>query len=185
MLGEESLDGLERFENRPLCQELGVVLGVLPVVAAPRILGWKMLAIVAITGKSKGARIGRPFPHSAPSRLWTEHRSERRVVARVSVPVPGTRTSGRSRAHDFPVAWKGRGTRNQYLAALTGYRVDDRKGERRRYEDENSTGRHYQRGELLPHLRLPPPSRDRALGPSLGSRIGRSAAPRPYKLIKS
>jgi hypothetical protein len=39
---EVSLDNLERLENRPLCEELGVILRALTVVAATRILGWKM-----------------------------------------------------------------------------------------------------------------------------------------------
>jgi hypothetical protein len=39
---EVSLDNLERLENRPLCEELGVILRALTVVAAARILAWKM-----------------------------------------------------------------------------------------------------------------------------------------------
>ena len=39
---EVSLDNLERLENRLLCEELGVILRALTVVAATRILGWKM-----------------------------------------------------------------------------------------------------------------------------------------------
>ena len=39
---EVSLHDLERLENRPLCQELRVILGALTVVAATGILGWKM-----------------------------------------------------------------------------------------------------------------------------------------------
>jgi 4a-hydroxytetrahydrobiopterin dehydratase len=39
---EVSLYDLERLENRPLRQELGVILRALAVVAAARILGWKM-----------------------------------------------------------------------------------------------------------------------------------------------
>jgi hypothetical protein len=39
---EVSLDDLERLENRPLCQELGVILRALTVVAATNVLGWKM-----------------------------------------------------------------------------------------------------------------------------------------------
>jgi hypothetical protein len=38
---EVSLHNLERLENRPLCQELAVVLRALTVVAATGILGWK------------------------------------------------------------------------------------------------------------------------------------------------
>ena len=37
-----SLDSLERLENRPLCEELTVILRALTVVAATRILRWKM-----------------------------------------------------------------------------------------------------------------------------------------------
>jgi hypothetical protein len=39
---EVSLDDLERLENRPLCEEFGVILRALTVVAATRILGWQM-----------------------------------------------------------------------------------------------------------------------------------------------
>jgi len=39
---EVSRDDLERLEHRPQCEELGVVLRALAVVAATRILGWKM-----------------------------------------------------------------------------------------------------------------------------------------------
>jgi hypothetical protein len=39
---EVALDDLKRLKNRPLCQEIGVVLGALPVLAVARILGWKM-----------------------------------------------------------------------------------------------------------------------------------------------
>jgi hypothetical protein len=39
---EVSLDNLERLEHRPQCEEPGVVLRALTVVAATRILGWKM-----------------------------------------------------------------------------------------------------------------------------------------------
>jgi hypothetical protein len=39
---EVPLDNLERLEHRPLCEELGVILRALTVVAATRILGWKM-----------------------------------------------------------------------------------------------------------------------------------------------
>src|SRR5712691_5129961 len=39
---EVSLNNLERLENRSLCEELGVILRALTVVAATRILGWKM-----------------------------------------------------------------------------------------------------------------------------------------------
>ena len=38
---EVSLHNLERLENRPLCQELAVVLRARTVVAATGILGWK------------------------------------------------------------------------------------------------------------------------------------------------
>jgi hypothetical protein len=53
-----SLDNLERLENRPLCEELGVILRALTVVAAARILGWKMTD----GGPSSGPRTaaGRP-----------------------------------------------------------------------------------------------------------------------------
>ena len=37
-----SLDNLEGLENRPLREQLGVILRALTVVAATRILGWKM-----------------------------------------------------------------------------------------------------------------------------------------------
>ena len=39
---EVSLDNLERLENRPLCEELGVILRALTVVAATNILEWQM-----------------------------------------------------------------------------------------------------------------------------------------------
>jgi hypothetical protein len=39
---EVSLDNLERLEDRPLCQQLAVVLRALTVVAATRVLGWKV-----------------------------------------------------------------------------------------------------------------------------------------------
>jgi hypothetical protein len=39
---EVPLDNLERLENRPLREELGVILRALSVVAATRILGWMM-----------------------------------------------------------------------------------------------------------------------------------------------
>jgi len=39
---EVSLDNLQRLLNRPLCEQLGVILRALTVVAATRILGWKM-----------------------------------------------------------------------------------------------------------------------------------------------
>src|ERR671918_66924 len=124
-------------------------------------------------GKSKGAPRGAPFPRTRhPLWLWTEDGSERRAVVRVPVPVPGTRTSGRSRAYDFPVTRERRRTRDQDLAALTGYRVDDCKWRRRRNECENSTERHHQRGELLPHLNLLLPHVNERLGPLRGQGSG-------------
>jgi hypothetical protein len=98
-----------------------------------------------------------PSPNSAPETLLgAENGSERRVVVRVPVPVPGTRSSRRSRAYDLPVTRERRRPRDQHLAALTGYRVDDGKGERRSHKGEKRTARRHQHRDLLPHRNLLP-----------------------------
>jgi len=79
---------------------------------------------------------------------------ERGVLIRVSVTVPGAWASRRSSADDLPIARECFRTRDQDLAALTAYRIHDRKGQGRGREGEKGTTDHHQRRDSLPHLNL-------------------------------